>query len=38
MTGGLPDLTILDTEGREVNLRDIAADRPLILVYVRHFG
>lgn len=38
MTGGLPDLTLLDTEGREVKLRDTAADRALIVAYVRHFG
>ena len=38
MAGKLPDITVLDTEGREVNLRDIVADRPLILAYVRHYG
>jgi len=38
MAGRLPDLTLFDTEGREVNLRDIAADRALLLAYVRHFG
>jgi hypothetical protein len=38
MAGGLPDLTVLDTEGRAVKLRDLAADRALILAYVRHFG
>jgi len=34
----LPSLTILDTEGREVDLRGLAADRPLLLAYVRHFA
>jgi hypothetical protein len=34
----LPDLTVLDTEGREVGLRGLAAGRSLLLSYVRHFG
>jgi len=38
MADRLPDLTVLDPEGREVNLRDIVADRALILAYVRHYG
>ena len=38
MPGALPDLTLLDTEGRQVKLPDLAADRALILAYVRHFG
>lgn len=38
MPAALPDLTLLDTEGRQVKLRDLAGDRALILAYVRHFG
>ncbi len=38
MSDQLPDLTVLDTEGHEVKLRDLAADRPLLLAYLRHFG
>lgn len=38
MPATLPDLTLLDTEGRQVKLRDLAGDRALILAYVRHFG
>jgi hypothetical protein len=34
----LPNLTVLDTKGHEVNLLDLAKDRPLVLAYVRHFG
>ena len=38
MAAGLPDLTVLDTEGREIKVRDLAADRALIVAYIRHFG
>lgn len=38
MASQLPNLTILDTEGHEVDLRHLAKDRPLVLAYVRHFG
>ena len=38
MASHLPNLTVLDTEGREVDLRDLARERPLVLAYVRHFG
>jgi hypothetical protein len=34
----LPNLTVLDTEGHEVDLRHLAKERPLVLAYVRHFG
>jgi hypothetical protein len=34
----LPSLPILDTEGREVDLRSLAADRRVLLAYVRHFA
>jgi hypothetical protein len=34
----LPNLTVLDTEGREVDLHGLADGRPLLLAYVRHFG
>jgi len=33
-----PDLTVLDTEGRTVRLRDLAAGRTLVIVFLRHFG
>lgn len=38
MASQLPDLTVLDTEGHEVDLRHLAKERPLVLAYVRHFG
>jgi hypothetical protein len=38
MADQLPHLTILDTEGREVDLGDLAADRRLLLAYIRHFA
>ena len=38
VTTRLPDLTVFDTEGREVKLRDLAADRQLLVAYIRHFG
>jgi len=38
MASQLPDLTVLDTEGQKVNLRDLAAQRPLVIAYLRHFG
>jgi len=34
----LPNLTLLDTDGGTVDLPALAADRALLLVYVRHFG
>jgi len=34
----LADLGLLDVEGRAVRLRDLAADRPLLLCFLRHFG
>lgn len=38
MARQLPNLTVLDTEGHEVDLRHLAKERPLVLAYVRHFG
>lgn len=38
MADELPHLPILDTEGREVDLGGLAADRRLLLAYVRHFA
>ena len=32
------DLTVLDTEGRTVRLRDLSAGRALVIVFLRHFG
>lgn len=32
------ELTALDTEGREIRVRDLAAERPVVLVLLRHFG
>ena len=33
-----PDLTVVDTEGRTVRLRDLSAERALVIVFLRHFG
>jgi len=38
VTTELPNLTVLDIGGHEVDLRDLAKERPLVLAYVRHFG
>jgi hypothetical protein len=32
------DVTVLDPSGERVRLLDLAADRPLVLVFLRHFG
>jgi hypothetical protein len=32
------DLTVLDLAGNEVRLADLAAGRPLVLAFLRHFG
>lgn len=34
----LRDLEALDTKGETVRLGDLWADRPVVLVFVRHFG
>jgi hypothetical protein len=34
----MPDLTVLDPAGHEVGLADLAAGRPLVLAFLRHFG
>lgn len=34
----LADLEVLDPDGREVRLGELWADRPAVLVFVRHFG
>ena len=34
----LSALTALDTEGRAIRLGDLWRDRPIVLVFVRHFG
>lgn len=31
-------LRVKDLEGRETSLQDIAAKKPVLLVFVRHFG
>jgi hypothetical protein len=33
-----PDVTVLDPTGASVRLVDLAAERPLVLVFLRHFG
>jgi hypothetical protein len=38
MGSELPEAKILDTDGREVSLRALADDRPLLVAYIRHFG
>ncbi len=38
MESQLPDLTVLDPDGRQLRLRQLAADRPLVLSFLRHFG
>jgi hypothetical protein len=32
------DLTLLDQAGNEVGLAGLAADRPLLVGFLRHFG
>jgi hypothetical protein len=38
MESQLPDLIVLDPDGRPVRLRQLAADRALVLSFLRHFG
>lgn len=45
MTGGVlragdpaPDLTLRDGSGRDVRLSTLWATRPLLLVFLRHYG
>jgi peroxiredoxin len=33
-----PDTVLLAAEEREVRLSDLCADRPAVLVFLRHFG
>ena len=33
-----PDVTVLDPTGESVRLSELAADRPVILAFLRHFG
>lgn len=33
-----PQLTVLDTGGERVRLVDLAAQQPVLLVFLRHFG
>jgi peroxiredoxin len=33
-----PDLTLVDEDGRQVRLADLWQQRPLVLLFVRHFG
>ena len=35
---GLADITLPDSEGAPRRLGDFWADRPVILVFLRHFG
>jgi len=32
------ELSALDTDGGRVRLADLAADRPVVLCFLRHFG
>ena len=34
----MPDFTLLDPDGRVVPIADVVADRPTLLVFLRHFG
>lgn len=34
----MADLVVQDTEGQDVRLGSLWAERPVILVFVRHFG
>jgi len=34
----LADLTLTDDDGRDVALRDLWAERPVALVFLRHYG
>lgn len=34
----LADLTLKDSQGAPVRLGDLWAERPLVLVFLRHFG
>lgn len=34
----LTDLTLLDADERPVRLGDLWADRPVVMVWIRHFG
>jgi hypothetical protein len=34
----LDDLTLTDDEGRDVALRELWAERPAALVFLRHYG
>jgi len=38
MTDTAPDIAFLSTDGSAVRLASLHADRPLVLVFVRHFG
>lgn len=33
-----PDLTLADDQGQSVRLSDLWRQRPLVLLFVRHFG
>jgi hypothetical protein len=34
----LAGMGVLDPDGREVRLGDLWRDRPIVLVFIRHFG
>jgi hypothetical protein len=34
----LARMRVLDPDGREVRLGDLWRDRPVVLVFIRHFG
>jgi hypothetical protein len=37
-TAALADITLPDSEGREVRLGDLWRERPVVLVWLRHYG
>jgi hypothetical protein len=34
----LADVTVKDTEGRDMRLGDVWRERPAVVVFVRHYG
>jgi hypothetical protein len=37
-SAALADITLTDAEGRHVRLGDLWQDRPVVLVWLRHYG
>ena len=38
VTGRLTDVSVLDTDGKEVRLGTLWQEQPVVLVFVRHYG